>query len=478
MKNWDIARRDLLKSLGIGAACLPLLSFSKAWGQTAGGDQNRKRFFIIHATAGYWMANWKPADGPLTGTLPSSLQPLDPYKSDLIVLHSMANPEYKVGSNWGHECYGTIYWGGAQKAPGGSKYQEPAGKTLDQWVADGLPKNPMGRSTLNWQDRADAQPRAGTTGSIRCFWKGEGQPINPEINPSKTYADLFAGRVTAPPTTGTPMSTGTGPDPAVAKMLAQKKSVLDYVGTSLEKFAVRVGKQDKQIIQGHLNSIRDLENEIAGTGGGSSGGGGTGGMLNPINAMDPGKFDDMTIMSDPGVFPKVMDAYMDMMIVALSAGLSRVATLQLANSSGNSLNFGLFVPGIPARGTGYKSPFRNWHDLGHNPSMGGVNHKVIVDKWCMDKFATFLGKLKSVQEPNGKTLLDNSLVLWGNHMESGDNHGSQKIPWLLAGKAQDGKLKLGQCKGGGEISGAMGDICKAMGVTGAPHMMSKSVGII
>jgi hypothetical protein len=61
MKNWDIARRDLLKSLGIGAACLPLLSFSKAWGQTAGGDANRKRFFIIHATAGYWMANWKPA---------------------------------------------------------------------------------------------------------------------------------------------------------------------------------------------------------------------------------------------------------------------------------------------------------------------------------------------------------------------------------------------------------------------------------
>jgi hypothetical protein len=110
--------------------------------------------------------------------------------------------------------------------------------------------------------------------------------------------------------------------------------------------------------------------------------------------------------------------------------------------------------------------------------MGGVNHKVIVDKWCMDKLATFVTKLKSVKEPDGKSLLDNSLVLWGNHMESGDNHGSQKIPWILVGKAQDNKLKLGQCKGGGEISGAMGDICKAMGVTGAPHMMSKSVGIV
>jgi hypothetical protein len=471
MKNWDIARRDLLKSLGIGAACLPLLSSSKVWGQAADGTTNRKRFFLFHATAGYWMANWKPMDGSLMSqTLPSSMAPLEPHKQDLVVLHSMGNPEYKVGSNWGHECYGTIYWGGAQKAPGGSKYQEPAGKTLDQWIGDGLPKNPAGRVTLNWQDQVDRQPRAGTTGSIRCFWKGEGQPINPELNPAKTYGDLFAGKVTPPPTTMGP-GAPTGPDPAVTKLLAQKKSLLDYVGTSLEKFKKRVGTTDKQIIEGHLNSIRDLENEIAGTGaGGGTGGGGTGGMLNPINAMNPGMFDDAAIMADAALFPKIMDAYMDMMIVALSAGLSRVATLQLANSSGNQLNFGAFVPGIPARGTGYKSAFRNWHDLGHNPSMGGVNHKVIVDKWCMDKFATFIGKLKSVKEPDGKTLFDNSLVLWGNHMESGDNHGSQKIPWMLAGKAGGTMLKGGTCKGGGTISNAMADICKAMGVPGAPHM--------
>jgi hypothetical protein len=466
MKNWDIARRDLLKSLGIGAACLPLLSSSKVWGQTAGGDTNRKRFFLFHATAGYWMANWKPNDGSLMGqTLPSSMAPLEPHKQDMTVLHSMANPEYKVGSNWGHECYGTIYWGGPQKAPGGSKYQEPTGKTLDQWIGDGLPKNPAGRSTLNWQDQVDRQPRAGTTGSIRCFWKGEGQPINPEMNPAKTYADLFAGKTPAPPTQGGMPS---APDAAVVKLLAQKKSILDYVGTSLEKFKKSVGTTDKKIIEGHLSSIRDLENEIAGTG--TGGGGGGGGALGPINAMNPGMFDDAMIMGDAALFPKIMDAYMDMMIVALSAGVSRVATLQLANGSGNQLNFGAFVPGIPARGTGYKSAFRNWHDLGHNPSMGGVNHKVIVDKWCMDKLATFLTKLKSVKEPDGKTLLDNSLVVWGNHMESGDNHGSQKIPWILAGKAGGTVLKTGICKGGSTISNAMADICKAMGVTGAPHM--------
>ena len=40
-------------------------------------------------------------------------------------------------------------------------------------------------------------------------------------------------------------------------------------------------------------------------------------------------------------------------------------------------------------------------------------------------------------------------------MESGDNHGSQKIPWILAGKAGGTMLKSGTCKGGSTISNAI-----------------------
>jgi hypothetical protein len=456
MKNWDLARRDLLKSLGIGVACLPILHSSKVWAQ-AGGN---RRFAIVHATAGFWQANWRPNAGSLMSqTLPSSSAPLEPHKADLVFMHSMANPNYPVGANWGHECYGTIYWGGPQKAPGGSKYQEPQGKTLDQWIAEGLPK--ATRLSLNFQVQVDRLPSSGTTGSSRCFWRGTGQPINPELNPAKTYAALFAGMAPAP--------TMTGPDPAVGKMLAQRKSLLDYVGTSLEKFKVKVGKEDKPVIDGHLQSIRDLEVEIAGTGGGG------GSMPGRGQATDPGAFEDSAIMSDAALFPKIMNAYTDMMVAALKSGVTRVATLQLSNSSGNQLNFGAFVEGIPPKGTGYKSAFRNWHDLGHNPVMNGQNHKIIVDKWCMQKYADLITKMKGVQEPGG-TMLSNSLVLWGNHMESGDNHHSQRIPWILAGQGGGGSvIKSGTCTSGGTISNAMADICKVMGV--APQgVWSGSVG--
>jgi hypothetical protein len=452
--KWEIARRDLLKSLGIGAACLPILTASKkSWAQ--GAD---KKFFIIHATAGFWMANWRPNAGSLlTQTLPSSSAPLEPHKADLVYLINMANPKYTVGANWGHECYGTIYWGGEQKAPGGSKYQEPSGtnaKSVDQWVAEGLPKAPGGKLSLNFQVQVDRKPSSGTTGSSRCFWRGAGQPINPELNPAKTYAAIFAGMPAGPMTTG--------PDPAVVKLLAQKRSILDYVGTSLTKFGTRVGREDKQFIEGHLKSIRELEAELSGMGGGGT-------SVGRGTAMDPGAFTDEAILADAALFPKIMDAYIDMGIAGLKSGVTRVVTLQLSNSSGNQLNFGAFVKDIPARGTGYKSAFRNWHDLGHNPVMDGTNHKIIVDKWCMDKFASMLTRMKGIQEPGGN-MLGNSLVLWGNHMESGDNHHSQRIPWILAGKAGGNIIKSGTVASGQTISAAMGDICKIMGVQGAPHM--------
>ena len=468
MKNWELARRDLLKSLGVGAACLPLLSSSKVWAQ------GNKRFMIIHGTAGYWMPLWRPAYGPL-GTLPPASKPLEPHAKDITYVLNMTNPNYKVGANWGHECYGTIYWGGEQRAPGGSKYQEPTGKTLDIMVAEGLPKT--NRLTLNLQDQVDMAPSSGTTGSSRCFWRGAGQPINPESNPAKTYGALFAGTPTPPPT-----NPGTPPpmvDPEVKKLLGTRKSILDYVGDSLERFKVRVGRTDRGMIDGHLSSIRSLETEIAGLGmPGGGGGGGGGGPVGPVTAPNPKPeaFEDSAIMSDKALWPKIFDAYTTMMIAAFSAGITRVATLQLSNSSGNPMNFGLYCPGIPARGTGYKSPYYNWHDAGHNPIVGGNNLKTRVDTYIMERYASVISRMKAITEPGGN-MLSNSLVLWGNHMESGDNHHSQRQAWVFAGGA--GGMNAGQSidASGKSINACMADICKIMGVTTVHPHWTGSVGL-
>jgi hypothetical protein len=50
-------------------------------------------------------------------------------------------------------------------------------------------------------------------------------------------------------------------------------------------------------------------------------------------------------------------------------------------------------------------------------------------------------------------------------MESGDTHGAQAVPWLLAGSA-GGYFKTGQCasSAGKPLNGVLAEICNAMGV--------------
>jgi hypothetical protein len=441
MKNWALGRRDLLKSLGIGAAMLPLLRAEKSWAQNA-----KKRLVLILASEGYIIEAWRPKTGSLMDqTLPDSSSPLESVKSYVNFLHPLTNPSY-TGAISGHQAYATIFYGGKN---GGGQYPEPTGPTLDQVVANALPTTPGARKSLAFQVQVDRKPESGGRGASRCFYTGPGQAINPELNPFKTYQTLFAGM--APSTDGKP-------DPAVQRLFLRKKSVLDYVGSSLTRFKGRVAAEDGKLIEGHLTSIRSLEAELSAL----AGGGGP-----RASVANPGMMTDEEILGGPNankMFPNIMHAYMDMIISGLSAGVSHVGTLQISDATGKQVSFGSFVPEIPERGTGYKTPYRNWHDLGHNPNFMGKNHKLIADKWCMAEFAAFIKKMQAIAEPGG-TMLDNSLVVWGNHMENGSNHVTQKTPWVTAGKA-GGAIKTGLCVGEGRSTAdAIAEFARAFGAT-------------
>src|SRR3954470_24766533 len=235
MNKWEVSRRDLLKQLGVGAACLPLLhaGLSRAAGGTG------KHLFIIAATEGYRQSNWLPPVGALGATLPKTCTDLAPLKDYLIFLPNMKNPAFTGCDRCGHGAYGTVYYGLAPRA-GTGEYAEPNGPTVDQVIA-----NKLGKPSLNMGTQTDLPPSNGGPGHNHCFWRGAQQPLNPELDPLVTYGHLFTG-ATKPPATG---GGSTGPDPAVARMMAQKKSILDYVGASLTKFAKRLGSDDRSIIE-------------------------------------------------------------------------------------------------------------------------------------------------------------------------------------------------------------------------------------
>jgi len=441
--DWELARRDVLKYLGVGVGCLPLLSAGRAKGATAATE---RCLAVIHTSEGYRQQYWKPsAAGPLT-MLPDSLTPLEKHKADLIVMPDLDNIGFGSGASGGHGSYGSIYYG---LEPGKISYKKPNGNTFDQEIASSIGAGKSGRPTLPLGVQLDRSPQSDPSkpASNHCFFL-KGQPINPILNPYQVYMEVFAGMAPAQPMSGMPNA---APDPSVQKLFQKRKSILDYVGRNLDAFKMRLGKQDQMAIDAHHDSVRELEDQLSSAG-------------TPVNTgatCSPPKT-GMINISDGAQYPAILDAHMSLMVAALACGVTRIVQLQLSDSSGNNINFG-FVPGVPGSGTGYKSPYRNYHDLGHNPVLGGTDHKRIVDKWMMQQFATFIDRLKAVPTSDGN-LFGRTIALFGNHMQDGSNHDGNHLPWISAGNC-GGYFKTGVCLPDHQpTTGFMGEVCTAFGV--------------
>ena len=448
MTKWEIERRTLLKTLGVGGACLPLLRATKSYAQ-AGAGSFPLRLFVHLQTEGYRQEKWQPPHGPLTAPLPSSSAPLEPYKQYLIFLANLGNPQFRGCGRWGHGVYGTIFAQdrGDPDTGNGKEYWEPENPTFDQVVATSiLQKNPqITRPSIAMEIGAGGAGRY--LGSNRCYWKGAKQPVTPESNPYTVYDQIFAGKdpgaVTGPQT-----------DPAADRLRAERKSLLDYVGKDLERFRNRLGSEDRMVIDGHLQSVRELESQLAASPMqiGACGG---------VWSGDPSKPVEINTANTPLLWP----LHQQLLVQALKCDVTRVATTQVGDATGGRIIFD-FVPGVPREGNGYQR-FRDWHDLGHRPVRSGAadgDDKAKVDKWTMERFADLLKMMTGIPEGTG-TMLDNTVVLWGNHMEDGASHGAVKIPWIIAGSGQ-GYFKTGQAitNTTRAVNGPMREICAAMGV--------------
>jgi hypothetical protein len=429
-RRWEVTRRELLRDLGLGAACLPLLHAGQARGAA-----RQPNLLIVAAIEGYRMPAWRPSDGPLSAPLPLSSSPLEKHLADLIFLHDLANPAFRGCAACGGSDYATMYYG-LPAGPGSGGYPEPDGPTVDQVIARAI-GSPSGRRSFHASVQPQPPPIA-APGARFCFWAGAGQPINPVADPLAAYMDLFAGAA--------------GPsDAATVKLLAERRSILDYVWVSLDRFKTRLGSDDRARIDDHLAAIREFEQQLQSTA--------AAGCSGPAPA--PGS-------PGPPDYDKRLASFLHITLAVLKCGISRVVTLQLSDATGTLVDFGPFVPAIPAPGSGAAPPPRTWSELGHDPVVGGVDRKRVVDQWWMAQLSGLIDQMKSVPGAGQGTLFDSTVVLWGNNMEDGANRASQKIPWLLAGSA-GGYFKTGQCLGGKTTRMVLASLCEAMGVGAHPY---------
>jgi hypothetical protein len=205
-------------------------------------------------------------------------------------------------------------------------------------------------------------------------------------------------------------------DAELKKLIADRQSVLDFLKDDISRLQGRVSSEDKAKLEAHLGGIRNIEQ----------------GLANSANAckplMMPAKYDVHAMDK----FPDAAKLQMDLMLLAQTCGMTRVSTFMFANADSWQ-----YYPWIGVN--------EEHHELSHTGNTDAVATEKLVkiNVWHTEQFKYMLDALAAVQEPDGSTMLDSSLILWGNELGAGNTHTYKNIPWVLAGGA-GGYFKMGR----------------------------------
>ena len=109
------------------------------------------------------------------------------------------------------------------------------------------------------------------------------------------------------------------------------------------------------------------------------------------------------------------------MLLAFQSDLTRVSTMMLAHDGSN-------------RSFDHIGISEGHHDLSHHRNDEERIKKIAqIDRWYVEQFAKFLEKLKSTPDVDGKSLLDNSMIVYGSGNADGNRHTHSNLPIVLAG---------------------------------------------
>lgn len=376
----NLSRRRF--NLGLGASLLAAPLLGLLHGETrADTTKVARRLVVVFSPNGTIHQHWRPAGSGASFSFPagSILEPLAARKADLILCDGI---DYHGVEN--HEAGMAAMLTGA-----GSGASTTGGMSVDQWIASKIGQNDrfssleLGVQTSAW----------GGNVQTRMCYAGPGQYVPPDDSPKSVFSRLF-GDVAAPG--------------AVDHTLARRKSVIDLVKAEIGDLRARVGAEEKAKLDQHLDAIRKVELGLSGPAPGSG-----------CEAPDPpaiaGDYDN-------DAFPDVGKAQMDLLVLALSCGMTRVASLQWNHTVGPAV-------------FSWVGASEGHHTLSHSDdgNTAGVASFVKAERWYAQQFAYLLDRLAAAPDPEGGALLDSTLVVWCKELGDARLHDCKSVPWVLAG---------------------------------------------
>jgi hypothetical protein len=426
-----ISRRTVLRGLG-AAVCLPFLESlaPRALASAAGGGVARVaakrpvRMAVLYMANGVNVSKWVPQGFGRDFALSPTLSPLAPLKDDLLVLTELMNRAATGGDGHYVKSAGLLTGTTITKTTG--KDIRAGGVSMDQLAAQKighltpLPSLELGVEPV--ETGVDGNVGYTRLYSSHISWATPTTPVGKEINPRLAFDRLFRSN---------------------ARAEGDNRSVLDLVGEQAKAVRSKAGGADQAKLDNYLESIRAVEKRIDFNsrqraeehklspeqltsveamerritefmghpdrqklfGGGEGGHGGRRGILS----------------TDHSEHVRLM---LDLMVLGFWSDSTRIATFMFGNAvSGRNFSF---LPGV--RG--------GHHEISHHKNEEkNLEQYQKINQWHVEQYAYMLGRMKEIKDgPDGATLLDNSMVLFGSCMRDGNAHDPRNLPLLLAGK--------------------------------------------
>jgi hypothetical protein len=401
-----VTRRTLLRGMG-AALALPWMESLPAFaGVVKKSAKPPVRMCYWYVPNGVHLPTWFPQNEGALVDLPETLKPLSFARESLNCFRGLThNTALTNGDSegCGHGQGSASFLTGAQAY----KTQDAVRVdiSVDQLYARHVGNETRFPSLELGCESARSGNAFGYSGTYKTHisWRTPTSPAPYEMNPKVVFDRLF--------TQGTNSLTQS----TVADRDFYRRSMIDYVLDDANRVRKSVAKTDQRKLDQYLAGVREVERRIQHAG---------------ASVELPG-----TGFPRPVGIPEDFDEHLrlmcDLMVLAFQTDSTRASTFMVTKEA-----------------TDRNYPWLGFtdghHELSHHGGVEEKNRKLReIDRYHISILAYMIEKMMTVEEAEGTTLLDNSMVLYGSGISDGDRHDHVNLPVIVLGKG-GGTLRSGQ----------------------------------
>jgi hypothetical protein len=426
MRVSGLSRRRLLQSLGGAVAAAPFARLLHGSIARAEASTAPKRLLLMFTPHGCSVEMWRPRIAPGGGFdfnfENATLAPLAAFQEKLTVVDGLDFRVLYESAKTGHTGgMSSVFTGAEPRDLGGGDFVG-GGPSIDQAVANHLLS--QGIVTPHKSIELGVGFEIGTNVFTALnFGSGVGSAsrVQGTHEPGVAFTSVFGG------TAGDDVDLE-----AIARQVARKRSLIDFARGQIGQLRPQLGVHEQRKLDAHLDGLRAIEVRMDALAGRTCG----------ARVGETGASFDAR---DPENTPAVLEIMTDILAQSFACDMTRVATLQL-------LFAGSFVamPWLDIQGDPHTDLAHAIYDgsngcggEGLTCDAGVVERYARMQRWYSEAVAMMLRKLDAIPEANGKSVLDNTIVVWGNELGEPSGHTNVNVPFVVAGGG-DGALKMGQ----------------------------------